>query len=156
MNLVVVNALTTTVDEMGKLATSIVEYKKATYAIDAKLAEVETMANLEHARIKAGAKQAKKQIKAQASAFHEQLQSFNKDKKAIQKQIKFCHEQALNFSLTAEQRQEAREMMQMLMAQMNDIRHDQLTSQNGFNHSVGRIGGHQHNGKIIDVDYYEK
>lgn len=157
MNPVVVNALVaTTASEATKLATSIVEYKKATDAINAELVKVETMAKLEMERIKADTKQAKKQIKAQASSFRKQLKSFNKDKENLSEQLAFCVQQATNFSLTAEERQEARVMAQMLIAQMDNVRHDQLTSQAKFNDNIGRVERYQYSGTVVDGDFCER
>lgn len=163
MNPVVVNALTTTatatVGEMAKLATSIVEYKKATYAIDAELIKAEYGYELELAQIKADKKSSKKKIMAHSQAFEKQLKSIEKDKKALRRKMDFCFEQALNFNLSAEERQEAKMMAQFIAERLDKIDNHRQESYAQFSDSLQRASqpnrSRQMGGVVVDADYVE-
>lgn len=151
MNAVAITTLATTLGECTKLATSVMQYKATTYAIDAELAKAELDFEYKTKQIKADAKRTKQKISACSNANRDLLRSFNKDKKEIKKQWADCMKQAVNFSLTAEQRQEAREMAQILQNYMDNIRHDQLTSQRNYHNSLERFGGSSgRTGVVID------
>lgn len=163
MNPVVANALTTTatatVGEMAKLATNIVEYKKATYAIDAELVKVEYGYELELAQIKADKKSSKKKIMAHLQVFEKQLKFIERDKKALRRQMDFCFEQALNFNLSAEERQEAKMMAEFIAERLDKIDNHRQESYAQFSDSLERVSRPNRNrrmgGMVVDVDYTE-
>lgn len=160
MNPVVVNALVaTTASEATKLATSIVEYKKATYAIDAELAKAELDYKYQIAQIENDVKKMEQALLQYSRAFNKYFKSIEKDKKKLQRKWQDCMTLGLDFRLSKDERQEAKEMAQDIRNIIKEITHKQQEACDKFNGSVARATGsnqrHYASGVVIDTDYTE-
>lgn len=156
MNPVITNALATTaVSEMAKLANSIVEYKKATYAIDAELIKAEYGYELELAQIKADKQQAKRVINAEQDTFFVCFNAKEKDKKSLRKMHKQVIKRAMD-TQSAEEYQRLMEIAKQLESQLKEIRSEQQDIHNQFSHNIRTTqSSRKMGGVVVDADYVE-
>lgn len=145
--------------EAVKLGTSIMAHNQACKRIDAELATATQGHERQLKKLKSKAKHARHKVKAEAGAFAMQMKSFDKDKKSLRKHLEYCTQQSVNFSLTAAERAEAREMAIFLSSQLDNVRHDQLRSQAQLGENLSRVrlgSGGRKVGRVIDGDYEER
>lgn len=158
MNPVVTTLVTSTANELTKLATSVIQYKQATYAIEAELVQAEMVHQREMAQIKSNNKRAKQQIAEQANAFSTQSQSIEKDKKALRK----LHRQAIQRAMNAQSLDEYQRQINIakhLEEELKEIRSQQQDNYVLFSHHLTKTtqtNHHRHiNETIIDAEYSE-